>query len=504
MRRRPPPPARNDPVRVQCASTGTVLALHESGLLGAGGEARIYAVTDGDSLVAKLWHKPSPERARKVRVMVANPPLDPMAAQRHASIAWPIDWLHTPGRPQEPIGFLMPRVSGMRPLAEFCTPKPRREQCPLFSYLYLYRTARNLATAVRALHERGYVIGDLNESNVLVSETSLVTVVDTDSFQVWDAEAGLMYRCRVGKPEFTPPELQGRNFAQVDREPAHDRFGLGVLIFQLLMEGTHPFAGICLTQGDPPPLEERIAKGLFPYATDVAAVCRPKPTAPPFEILTPGLRDLFLRCFQDGRFRPALRPEPQSWQWLLEEAESHLVSCWVNNQHLYADHLEHCPWCERARFLGGRDPFPSVEAVRKGIHLAPARRRPSGGPHRPTPASSAPSRRPLPPGPLPTPPPIPTSSTSRVGRRRRPRPLLGDWNDWAWIGLTLSTLGAGAVFGFSGRSNPVTFLFGLLGLLASVLGEGKAHLPELDGRGRWIARTGLALGLGAVVWCLIP
>src|SRR5436305_1951244 len=95
-----------------------------------------------------------------------------------------------------------------------------------------------------ALHSRDYVVGDVNESNILVADTALITVVDTDSFQVRDPDGKTVFHCPVAKPEFTPPELQGRQLHDVDRVPAHDRFGLAVLIFQLLMEGTHPFAGI--------------------------------------------------------------------------------------------------------------------------------------------------------------------------------------------------------------------------------------------------------------------
>src|SRR5205807_3008042 len=174
-------------------------------------------------------------------------------------------------------------------------------------------------------------VGDLNESNVLASETALVTLVDTDSFQVRDPQTGTIHRCPVGKPEFTPPELQGKAFRQLDRAPEHDAFGLAVLIFQLLMEGAHPFAGIVPGREDPPPMAERIAAGRFPHRPPRAALFflrrraagprRPNPLAPPFEILHPELRRLFVRCFVAGHRRPRARPGAQEWQRALEHAE---------------------------------------------------------------------------------------------------------------------------------------------------------------------------------------
>jgi formylglycine-generating enzyme required for sulfatase activity len=285
------------------------------------------------------------------------------------------------------VGFLMPRVNETRPIADFYNPGIRRRHNPLFTYEYLHNTARNLAAAVKALHARGYVIGDVNESNILVATTTIVTLVDTDSFQV--SANGTVFRCPVGKPEFTPPELQGQTFAQLDRAPEHDLFGLGALIFQLLMEGTHPFLGIFQGQGDPPPLEARIQAGHFPYGTKRNIPWQPAKIAPPIELLHPALRQLFVQCFEDGHRRPQARPDAQTWQSALQEARQALVTCTSNVQHRYGNHLQSCPWCERARLLGGRDPFPSPQVVARGEHLAKAKK-PTATQTPPTPAAPPP------------------------------------------------------------------------------------------------------------------
>ena len=105
---------------------------------------------------------------------------------------------------------------------------------------------------------------------------------------------GSYYRCPVGKPEFTPPELQGRLFAHLDRAPEHDLFGLAVLIFQLLMEGTHPFAGVFLGHGGrPPPCGTHCCPAISPIAesaTGHIVPCRrhrPRPSCilPPINYL---------------------------------------------------------------------------------------------------------------------------------------------------------------------------------------------------------------------------
>jgi serine/threonine protein kinase len=291
--------------------------------------------------------------------MFANPPNHPAISTRDISIAWPVDLLLPTNSSQQIVGFLMRRVTEMYPIHEFYNPSSRRKKSPSFHYLYLYRTARNLASAVSALHAKGYVIGDVNESNILISTSALVTLVDTDSFQVDDPQHGVVHRCLVGKPEFTPPELQSQSFDQVVRVPEHDLFGLAVLIFQLLMEGTHPFDGKFQGSGEPPAKEKRIAEGHFVYGTR-SVPYSPKPGAPPFDILPSTLQQLFVRCFEKGYNNPQVRPEPQTWVTALKEAENALITCSQNKQHLYGSHLRACPWCDRKKQLQGLEPFPPL------------------------------------------------------------------------------------------------------------------------------------------------
>jgi DNA-binding helix-hairpin-helix protein with protein kinase domain len=356
-------------MHLQRSSNGQLLGITQGTALGFGGEARIYRVAEAPGLAAKVYHRPTADHAAKLAAMLANPPDDPLVGEGHVSIAWPSDLLLAPDGSGRVMGFLMPLAKGMSPLINFYHPKTRRHRHPLFNYRYLLRTGRNLAACLGALHARGYVVGDLNESNILVSETALVTLVDTDSFQVTDPGNGRLFRCRVGRAEFTPPELQRVRFELVDRKPEHDLFGLAVLIFQLLMEGTHPFAGRHTGKGEPPSLERRIAAGQFPYWEGEPTGLSPMPSAPRFEALHPKVRELFLRCFAEGFSAPSRRPDAPGWQGALEEAEASLVNCPVNEQHRYDKSLPDCPWCKRQRLLSGLDPFPSREAVQKREHL---------------------------------------------------------------------------------------------------------------------------------------
>lgn len=347
-------------MRVQREESGREIVLGGTPLA-RGGEATVYAVPGEPDLVAKVYHQPVPEHAARLAAMLAAPPIDVRAGTGHRAVAWPLERLLAADERGRVVGCLLPRVEDARLIAEVCNPHARLQAYPLFHYGCLLRTARNLAAAVRRLHERGYIIGDLNESNVLIDAHGLVTLVDADSFQIPGLDR--LYRCRVGKAEYTPPELQGVRFEEVDRGPEHDAFALAVLVFQLLMQGLHPFAGLFHGDGEPPSVPQRIAAGHWPYARARWGPFGPLPYAPPWTVLPPSVQELFACCFEDGHNDPGCRPDAAAWQQALDAAEHLLRTCSANAQHCYPDGLDDCPWCVLAR-QQDRDPFPVADGVR--------------------------------------------------------------------------------------------------------------------------------------------
>ena len=312
--------------------------------VGRGGEAAIYKLAVQPALLAKIYHRPPrPDYELKLDWMRLNPPLDPTQAQGHASIAWPNDLLFDVN--QRLVGYVMVHVQNAVPLLQVFNPRLRAKTLPTFNRRYLHRAARNLASALGALHAGAYVIGDLNESNIMVMPSALVTVIDADSIQVQRRVGAkpILHPCPVGKPEYTPPELQGKTFSETARQPEHDRFGLAVLIFQLLMEGNHPFRAQWLGQGDPPPIEDRIRDGHWPYAPHPGLPIAPPRGAPALDTLHPEIVALVRQAFVEGHSQPARRPTPDEWEHAIITAEKSLGLC--GNNHIYSKHLRHCPVC---------------------------------------------------------------------------------------------------------------------------------------------------------------
>ena len=352
--------------------------------VGRGGEATVYRVRGQTGWLAKIYEQGArPNYADKLAWMISNPPENPTRSIAHPSLAWPSALLYDSKHVLA--GYMMPHIQTAVPLLEVFNPRRRQATLPRFDRRYLHRTARNLSATLNALHARGYVVGDLNESNVLVKPSALISMIDTDSFQVQEMHGSqiLYHPCPVGKLEYTPPELHRHAIGSVIRQPEHDAFALGVLIFQLLMEGSHPFRAQWLGSGDPPTIETRIAQGVFPYSTFPNSRVRPPKGAPDLNQLHPALVELIFRCFIDGHKDPQQRPGSEKWVQALATAENALKQC--PNRHLYSNHLAVCPHCPPGAASKKPAANQQTASPRPGAATRPAEQKPPKSAPKPPP-----------------------------------------------------------------------------------------------------------------------
>lgn len=200
-----------------------------------GGEGAVWLVKGRPKTAAKIYQsdKRTKEHADKVQAMLARPPVDPTRDKGHIPITWPEASLRENGAFA---GYLMPKINNSKTILEAYNLKLRAEKFKNFHWGYSVRTAINLCWAMAALRQANYVIGDINENNILVSDRAVATSVDTDSFQVPDPQTGKTYRCVVGVQSYTPPELRGVPLELVNRADEQDRFGLAIMLLKLLME----------------------------------------------------------------------------------------------------------------------------------------------------------------------------------------------------------------------------------------------------------------------------
>ncbi len=304
-----------------------------------GGEGSTYAVAGRAELVAKIYHSPpDPAKVRKLQAQAAAslPGIRSLAA-------WPLELVYDDRRAV--VGFLMPRVAG-KSVHLLYRPDDRTQHFTGVTWQGLLDVARNVAAAFHALHRHGVVMGDVNESNILVDGASgAVKLIDCDSFQ-FTAEDGSIHPCPVFTAGWTPPELLETPALITQRSVQHDRFGLAVLVFHLLFMGRHPFAGVPPEHllENPPPLEDLIKRGIFPYSAARRGGFLPPPKFLRLSVLPERVATLFERAFVS-------RDRPGADEWFRELGGIELSRCrWG---HVYYRKLVGCPWCEVWNSGGG-------------------------------------------------------------------------------------------------------------------------------------------------------
>lgn len=306
-------------------------AIHCGKRIGGGGEADIYVVQNHPELLLKLYFQNKLDgKEEKIRQMI---PLCPDSLRDFAAI--PLDLVYD-GR-KNFVGFLMDFVEG----AEFhkFVSKERHEKFPNARWNFFVRAAKNLARSVDALHQTGFIIGDLNESNVLILKDATIKIIDSDSFQ-FQSPNGQKFPCEVAKTEYVPPELQDVSRTEW-RNLNHDYFSLSVLIFQILFINRHPFTGIPLTNEN---LTYKIAIKEHRFAFGLDSKERgflPPPNILNLEETSKTVEEYFRRAF----LYDDSRPSAQNWIVALGNLERNLINCAENNGHFYHKSIQKCPWC---------------------------------------------------------------------------------------------------------------------------------------------------------------
>lgn len=324
--------------------------------LAQGGEGRVYTVNGNKQIVAKLYKNGlnTVEKERKLITMVDNPPDQKVMSQ----IAWPMDVLYDNGN--RFVGFIMPMLSineELNVMYEYGS----TAKYPNIPWSSKIAIAKNLCAVLYAVHSAGHVVGDFNPKNISVDpNTGYIVFVDTDSYHIEDN--GTVYRCNVGMPEYLPVEVQRKMSGGLSNAPLPtfsketDNFALAVHIFQLLMNGTHPFACKILPSTASivfPQPTDNILNGVFPFMQPTPGTTIPL-YAPPIDILPQYIQDLFNRAFLTGHVDPKSRPDAIEWYNALTQLESEITNCKKCAHHEYHNSQSKCPWCEvDKRFAAG-------------------------------------------------------------------------------------------------------------------------------------------------------
>ena len=163
-----------------------------------GGQGVIYTLRNETTLLYKEYFNPTQIQERKIEALVKL-----SSIHGHSALALPVSPVYIrKGILQEPrfTGFLMPNVKNADLLFSYMHPEERRQRHPEITTRHMYVIAHNIAYSMEEIHAwKHTVIGDVNESNILVCKNLCVKWVDADSIQYSN---GKVHRCEVGKFEY--------------------------------------------------------------------------------------------------------------------------------------------------------------------------------------------------------------------------------------------------------------------------------------------------------------
>ncbi len=298
--------------------------------LGGGNEGEVYAIQNDPAYAVKIYHegkRPGPVQTAKLAAMEGKTPPGPLESPGFPTLAWPRELIRD-NTTATLVGFIMPRVSTDHfvPIGTYCNPEARKRTVPVEYASGNHITGvsnaiiRNFTQTAHRLHLVGALIGDVNDNNVLINPTDgFISIIDCDSFQYTDQSTNQTFPCTVGRPEYTAPELMDlmstqcgkpqcdtssdphrTSYGCITRNKEHDLFAIAVVIFKLLMDGTHPYD--CIVSGPTAhqtnSLRDRIHSRYFAYGSRKPTHIRPAAqNQKRYERIPPALRTLFERAF---------------------------------------------------------------------------------------------------------------------------------------------------------------------------------------------------------------
>lgn len=320
--------------------------------LGAGADGAVYRAEGNRKVCIKVFDPGT--RAELQR----NLPRITLLVQRANALVRDaaIPMLFVSDRPNgPPIGFAMQMVEG-KEVHNLYGVSSRQIHFPTADFRFLVQVAKNAAVAADRLHANRIVIGDISGRNLMVRSDATVCWIDADSFLIGNPD----YReiGRLVTPEWTPPELQGNRHLNTPRLPGHDRFGLAVLIFHILMLGRHPFQGRFTGRGEVPDLQSNISQRWYAHAGFNAIPLQPPIGTPPVSHLGPRIADLFHMAFLENV--PERRPSAADWVEALKSLEANYRRCQRYTGHYFAAAATGCPWCQVLPDYGNLDLFPGA------------------------------------------------------------------------------------------------------------------------------------------------
>lgn len=337
--------------------------------VGFGREGSTYHVV-GEPFVAKIYHNPTPQIARKIESMASIlSVLFKRKKQLLLKLAWPLGALYERSDGRGFKGFFMYEVPEEFVSIDAVSQFPRNPAAPRMSERQKIEMLIELCKLAAGLHDIGITLGDWNPRNILVGDQGRLMLLDTDSYAFTLSDVSYQTTCAA--PGYIAPEVlklmettsvsDFESLAAATNAPVFtpqtDDFGLAVHIFKMLNRGIHPYSSgeldldfFDLDDDIPlaPSLNSCVCNARSPFIGTLIGSVVPK-----CALTLDDFGSLVGEAFRRSLFgKVQERLDAHTWARLLDLYLSETVEC--PRGHLYHASQGECPYCRGERALLAR------------------------------------------------------------------------------------------------------------------------------------------------------
>lgn len=332
-------------------------------VLSRGGEGKIYKIKNSDNCVAKIFYKRDQQRDAKVRILKEFQWSD----DTRKYVVLPQVILYEDEEKTRQCGYVMDKVDCSTSLTNTFT-----GDNPL-SIKMRAVVGLNVCKALEAIHSNGVnsevqlVIGDFNFNNIVVDRnTGDIRVIGIDCVHliVRHGDEYEVLPCTVLYPDLFMPEifrLMNNNAVISLAELSNKGFQTFSIYtdyycmayhLHLLLLNCSPF-NYSIRNSEYENKRLATMNGNYSYSNLINPAVLPS-YCPDFDILTPELKDLFIRTFEKGANQPEVRPSPSEFINALSAYVDDLTLCNCSKQGHYIRkgyQFGNCEWCRIEKIM---------------------------------------------------------------------------------------------------------------------------------------------------------
>lgn len=298
-------------------------------LLGQGGQGAVYEVESNGKKYALKWYLPEYLKQINQKAFYENLSDNFKAGAPASDFLWP---LAISAYKENSFGYLME----LRPKQYVGFSSLLNAKSKFTSFKSLLNAAKKICIAFQKLHMKGYSYQDINDGNVFVdTKTGDILICDNDNVAPYGTWLGI-----IGKDRYMAPEVVlGNNHPSMET----DLYSLAVILFMLIFVA-HPLEGAAVHAC--PCLTTKYIKKF--YAEDAVFVYDPnKGNNRPVKGIDNNviifwkyypefLRDIFIKAFTDGLYKPSHRIRENEWIDCFEKMEDIIITCpYCGNEEFY-------------------------------------------------------------------------------------------------------------------------------------------------------------------------